>query len=111
MINPPFPALPVKVRVLGETHEGIALLDTGFEGDVIIPAYLSAGFPGRIQDLVLADGSPADAPVMGGYAQLADLEYVPADVMFLGGEFIIGIGILSRYEVILDHGRRVIVNP
>ena len=111
MINPPFPSLPVRVRVRGETHGGIALLDTGFEGDVIIPADLSAGFTGRTQDLVLADGSPTDAPVVVGYIRLAELEYVPADVMFLGGEFIIGTGILRRYEVILDHGQRVIVNP
>lgn len=99
------------MQVRGETHYGIALLDTGFEGDVIVPAHLSVGFPGRIQDLILADGSPADAPVLGGYVRLADLEYVPADVMFLGEDFIVGTGILSRYEVILDHGRRVIVNP
>ena len=111
MISPPFPSLPVRVRVRGETHGGIALLDTGFEGDIIIPARLSVGFPGRTQDLILADGSPTDAPVLGGYVRLADLEYVPADIMFLGAEFIIGAGILRRYEVILDHGQRVIVNP
>ena len=29
----------------------------------------------------------------------------------MGNDFIIGMGILSRYEVILDHGQRVIVNP
>ena len=111
MISPPFPSLPVVVRVMGEPHEGIALLDTGFEGDVIIPAHLSVGFGALTQDLVLADGSQADAPVRGGYVQLGDFEPVPADVIFLGHEFVIGMGILRRYEVILDHGRRVIVNP
>ena len=43
--------------------------------------------------------------------QLGGLESVPAEVIYMGTEFIIGMGILSRYEVILDHGQRVIVNP
>ena len=29
----------------------------------------------------------------------------------MGNDFIIGMGVLRRYEVILDHGQRVIVNP
>ena len=111
MINPSFPSLLVSVRVMGQTYGGIALLGTGFEGGVIIPADLSSGFAGRVQDLVLADGSPADAPILGGYVQLPGFEFVPADIMFLASEFVIGMGTLRRYEVILDHGRRIIVNP
>ena len=111
MINPPFPSLPVTVRVRGETYTGPALLDTGFEGDVIVPARYLAGFPGRVQDLILADGSPAYATFLSGFVQLADLASVPADVLFLGDDLVTGMGILRRYEVILDHGRRVIVNP
>ena len=111
MTNPPFPSLPLTVRVRGETYAGPALLDTGFEGDIIVPADLVGGFPGRTQDLVLADGSATEAPFLSGFAQFADFDNVPANVLFFGNEFVIGMGILSRYEVILDHGRRVIVNP
>lgn len=42
---------------------------------------------------------------------MADMEPTVAEVAALGTEFIVGIRILSRYEVILDHGQRVIVNP
>ena len=111
MINSSFPSMPISVRVMGVTHGGIALLDTGFEGDVIIPADLSPRFAGQVQDLVLADGSPADALIVSGYVQLPGFEFIPADVMFLAHEYVIGMGILRRYEVVLDHGQRVIINP
>ena len=32
-----FPYLPVRVEVHGFVYEGYALLDTGFDGDVILP--------------------------------------------------------------------------
>ena len=111
LINPLFPSLPVTVWVLGEPYGGVALLDTGFEGDVIIPAHLGTGLSGPGQDLVLADESVIEVPIRGGFVQLGGLESVPAEVIYMGTEFIIGMGILSRYEVILDHGQRVIVNP
>ncbi len=43
--------------------------------------------------------------------QLSDFAPVQAELIALGEDFIVGTGILSRYEVILDHGQRVIVNP
>ena len=55
LINPLFPSLPVTVWALGGPYEGVALLDTGFEGDIIIPAHLGTGLSGPGQDLVLAD--------------------------------------------------------
>lgn len=111
LINPLFPSLPVTVWALGGPFEGMALLDTGFEGDIIIPAHLGTGLSGSGQDLVLADGSMIEAPIRGGFVQFGNLESVPAEVIYMGKDFIIGMGVLRRYEVILDHGQRVIVNP
>lgn len=111
LFNPLFPSLPVTVWALDQPNEGMALLDTGFEGDVIIPAHLGTGSSGPGQDLILADESVIEAPIRGGFVQIGDLESVPAEVIYMGNEFIIGMGILHRHEVILDHGQRVIVNP
>lgn len=52
-----------------------------------------------------------EAPIRGGFAQFGNLESVPAEVIYMGNDFIIGMGVLRRYEVILGHGQRVIVNP
>ena len=39
------------------------------------------------------------------------LPFLPTEAIYMGNDFIIGMGVLRRYEVILDHGQRVIVNP
>lgn len=52
-----------------------------------------------------------EAPIRGGFAQFGNLESVPAEVIYMGNDFIVGMGVLRRYGVILGHGQRVIVNP
>lgn len=49
--------------------------------------------------------------IFNGSVQLSDFAPIQAELIALGDDFIIGTGILRRYEVILDHGQRVIVNP
>lgn len=112
MISSRFPYLLVTVRLRDQGYTEEALLDTGFEGDVAIPGHLLEGMePDRRRRYILADGRIGIASIFYGDVQLGDLEPVPVEVTSLGDEFIIGTGILSRYEVILDHGQRVIVNP
>ncbi len=60
---------------------------------------------------VFPDGTVVESDTFRGIVRLGDLEPVTAEITALGTEFIVGIRILSRYEVILDHGRRVIVSP
>ena len=67
-----FPYLPVRVSAPGIRLEGIALIDTGLEGGVVLP-----------------------------------LSYLPA----MGNEPIVGVEVIRHFSVILDHGRRVIVEP
>ena len=57
------------------------------------------------------NGTMGEALIFNGAVQLSDFAPVQAELIALGDDFIIGTGILRRYEVILDHGRRVIVNP
>jgi hypothetical protein len=41
--------------------------------------------------------------------EVGDLDAVPAVVTALGDEVLLGVGIAARFTIILDHGRRVIV--
>ncbi len=113
MISQQFPYLPVEVRLEGKVlRDDAALVDTGFDGDISIPAIEAVGMqPIGYEWLILATGREDYAFVFDGEVQLGDFEAVPAKILAVGDRYVIGTGILSRYEVILDHGRRVIVNP
>lgn len=67
--------------------------------------------PAGRERLILATGREEYVFVFNGVIQLGDLEPVPARIHATGNHYVIGIGILRRYEVILDHGQRVVVNP
>lgn len=101
----------IKVTLGDRDYEENALLDTGFNGDVAVPFHLELDSSGRTTELILADGSVIRARSQLGQIQLGDLEPVSAEIVAIGNNFVIGTGILRRYEVILDHGQRVIVNP
>ena len=111
MISSSFPYLRIKVTLGDRDYEENALLDTGFNGDVAVPYYVELDSSGRTTDLILADGSHIRARSQQGQVQLGDLEPVDAEIVAIGSSYVIGTGILRRYEVILDHGQRVIVNP
>ena len=109
MISERFPYLPVVVILGGNRHSGEALADTGFNADIVVPASVDLGPSASVVRMELGDGSEVRALRTFGYIQVGDLEPVPAEIIAIGDNFVIGI--LSRYEVILDHGQRVIVNP
>ena len=110
MISSPFPFLRIKVMLGDRDYEEDALLDTGFNGDVAVPYHVELDPSGRTTELILGDGSLIRARSQLGQVQLGDLEPVPAEIIAMGSNFVIGTGILRHYEVILDHGQRVIVN-
>ena len=112
-ISPHYPYLPVRVRVGPRTLEVEALLDTGYDGAIVLPAaLLSNGVaPSDQLRVTLADGSTRLAPIYTGILQIGQLEPFAVDVMVLGNEPMIGLGAISRYYVGLDRGQRVIVEP
>lgn len=112
MTSPWRPSVPIVVHLSGRTRSGDALVDTGFDGDAIVPHRLSEGLqPARRMPYRLIDGTQGEALIFNGSVRLSNFAPVQAEIIALGDDFIIGTGILSRYEVVLDHGRRVIVNP
>ena len=107
-----FPYLPVRLHVLQQTYAEEALLDTGFDGGMAMPPNLAEGqAPDWYQRWTLADGSQVLAPVYRGTVQVGAFQPIPALVIALGDEFLIGLGILNHFSVIFDHGERIIVNP
>ena len=107
-----FPFVPVRIELGGRVFEENAILDTGFDGEIVIPQSRAEGLqPEDSAQFVFPDGTVVEPDIFRGVVQLADMEPIIAEIVALGTEFIVGIRILRRYEVILDHGQRVIVNP
>ena len=69
MISLRFPYVPIRVDVRDIVYEGDALIDTGFEGRVILPrqSLFNAGFPDRDHYLILPDGQRASRSILQRY--------------------------------------------
>jgi predicted aspartyl protease len=108
-----FPYLPLTLTVANRTVRVEALLDTGFDGDVVVPPQLITDGepPDEHRSWSLADGSVIVAPLYYGALQVGSLDPVPADIVAIGDEPLVGRGISDRYGVNLDHGQRLIVEP
>ena len=113
VVSTRFPYLPIQVEVAGQSLTVEALLDTGFDGDLVLPRSLlgSSAPPDGRMDAVLADGSSVETPVYVGQVRLGTARMTNIAVMALGEEPIVGRGISDRFSVTLDHGRQVIVEP
>lgn len=111
VVSERFPYLPVRLRVRGREAVVEALLDTGFDGYVVVPAHLvTNGAPADTHyTWVLADGSKVESPTYRGTAQIGELPPVRVLISVLGDEPIIGRALTNRFSIHLDHGRQVIV--
>lgn len=108
-----FPYLPIRLEIRLEEHDLEALLDTGFDGDVVVPrALVASRFPpdGHIR-WTLADGSGLLAPYYVGTVRVGQLPPISAVVTVLGDEPLVGVGVARHFAVTLDHGRQVIIAP
>lgn len=106
-----FPFLPVTFTVEDATVRVEAILDTGFDGDLALPARLVPARPESDLSLRfrLADGTRVRMPSYSGVARLGELDLLPATIVVTGDEPIIGRGLIVRYAVLLDRGARVVV--
>lgn len=108
-----FPYLPIRVSVDGTIYEGDALLDTGFSGGIMLPSrYLpdDALLSGYI-DWVLADHSTVRAPYYRCTVEIDGFRPFRSVVTTMGDEVLVGVRVISRFYVLLDHGERVVVSP
>ena len=107
-----FPYIPIRLHVRGQTFNGSALLDTGFEGALAAPSSLPeelpgpAEFQGRWQ---VADDRIITAPVYVGEVEIGDLERLRVQFTVLDDEFLVGRRIMNRYRVCFDHGEQLTI--
>ena len=88
LISTRFPYLPLTLRLGAQAITVDALLDTGFDGDVVLPAAMIAETtpPDFSIRWLLADGSPIQAPAYLATARVGDFGPFDVVVTVLGGE-------------------------
>jgi predicted aspartyl protease len=113
VVSTHFPYLPIRLTVRAQTVAIEAFLDTGFDGDIVVPqgVLIDVGTPHNYVRWLLADGSPVQAPAYLGVVEVGSLGAFSAAVTILGDEPLVGRGLTDRFRVILDHGSEVIVEP
>jgi len=108
-----FPYLPIRIEVRGRIHELQALVDTGFNGDVTVPPSVigTAESPDWQLHGILADGSRLALPAYHAEVRLGLHGPFQVSLVALGDEPTVGPRVTDRFLLILDHGRRVILEP
>ena len=88
-----------------------ALIDTGFSGDIVVPATeeLKQYPADAYATWTMADGSEVLAPIFLGTIRFPELAGVT--VIVLGDQPLIGQSVLRRFTLTLDHGKQVILEP
>jgi hypothetical protein len=81
VISERFPYLPIRLLVAGHSMDTEALLDTGFDGAVVMPAdfFGTDALPDSHAAWALADGSEVVAPVFIGLIRVGHLEPIRAE--------------------------------
>lgn len=104
-----FPYLPVTVDVLGQPRQVEALVDTGFSGYLVLPeGFLPTGRqPDFYTILQVADTRQVSAAVYTCTISIGSVPPFDALVTVLGNEPILGLEVVRRFTLILDHGIRV----
>ena len=107
-----FPYVRFTLQVGGHSFDGEALIDTGFDGGFAVP-------PRLLQDVGTPDGYALWEPVVGSPVlaatyratfQIDALGPFPVTVTTLGDEILVGLEVITRFLVTLDHGQRVVVD-
>lgn len=108
-----FPYLHIKVSITKKDFEWEALIDTGYDGGVIIPPTLitNGEVSGWLVDCKLADNSIVEVQAYLGSVRLGDKKLNNITVLIMGDEPIIGRGIIKHFKIILDHGQKVVLKP
>jgi len=109
-----FPYLQARWVTQSQSGQAWALADTGFDGYLALPAseLERLGEPDTLEPWRLANGDTVYVPEYRGTIQVAGLpNVIPAIILVLGDEFIVGRAVLDRFWVTFDHGRRLVVEP
>ena len=113
LISSRFPYVPVRVHAQDRHVDVEALLDTGFDGELLLPSSVLAFTSRPFGEF---SGRPANRSRVNALAFRAAVSIGPVRiervaVVSLGDVPMIGRRLISRFRVTLDHGERVIVEP
>ena len=113
MTSSRFPYLPFTFQVRQLSYDGEALIDTGFDGGFAVPPSLlqDVGPPDGYELWEPVVGPPILAPAYRASFQIDALGSFPVTVTALGDETLVGLEVIGRFAVTLDHGQRVVVGP
>ena len=110
--NDPFPYVRVSISIRSWKTEALALLDTGFTGDAMIPADAlpdDIGNPDSLRPYRVADDRVTTAAAFYGDLAIPGVASIAnATIGSMGSRYIIGQGIIEKYVVILERGERVV---
>ena len=111
--NSDFPYLPIRIAIRDWEVHCLALIDTGFTGDLVVPEgslTRDIGEPDHIRIYRVADDRLTSTLVFRGELEIIGLPPLQdVTVSALGSKYLIGLGIIERYVVTLERGERVVV--
>lgn len=108
-----YPYLPIQFQVGAYQADAEALIDTGFDGCLVVPEVFAMlmGQPSDIAVWELGDGSTIIADQYRGPIHVGPhLSFPVADITCTGNEFLVGRELLDRLRLILDRGQQLIVD-
>ena len=113
IVSSRFPYLPIRIRVRDHDESGEALLDTGFDGGIVVPQgfFADEEQPDWYVWWTVADERRVLAPIYSGTIELDGFGPFQTLVTALGDEMLVGLQVASRFSILLDHGVQVIVEP
>ena len=111
--NDPFPYIRIRMRVRGWETDALALLDTGFTGDLVVPDDLIPeyiGDPDYLRTYRVADDRIHTSRAFYGEIEIPGLPII-SDVSIgaFGSRYLIGLGIIERYTVSFVRGEQVVI--
>ena len=112
IISTRFPYIPVQVFVSENIYKLEALIDTGFDGQVILPPSLVANgqLPKRFVICKLADNSIVEMLAHRGSIKLGGKKLKDVLVIIMGDEPIIGREVIKHFKITLEYGRKIILD-
>jgi predicted aspartyl protease len=100
--------------VNGNIREATALIDTGFDGYLVVPAAVATDFPlpAYRERIETASGEVIAVPVFPGTVELIN-QPGPFDALIIavGGEFLLGLLSINHFRITFDHGYQLLVEP
>ena len=102
----PYPYLQVRCRIHDRIFNASGLVDTGFDGGLVIPASQARGLPEPPRQVIvrLGDGSITRTAEFVGAISLGNKRML-VTVMFLGSEYLIGRQIVDQLRLCFHYGR------